>query len=175
MTNTLTNWNDIPRYTMQIKDFKDPYDICRFMRKRKVDIYLYRIKFKGIVLKFGMSADKSKTYGERIYRQIGHDQTWDNPLNGPCGADWLIIERDFTKRYGIPITKDHLEVEVWNLTNYEFVSFSPRDEVLRLESELISMYVSSVGEKPIGNIYDDESIFRRGMISVSLFEQYFGS
>lgn len=167
------NWNSIPRYTLNINELADPYDICRFMSKRKIDKYLYRIKYKGIVLKFGMSSDNSKNYGERLYRQIGHDQTWPKPLNGPSGADWLIIERDFSKKYGIQVTKDHLEVEVWDLTNYEFKSLTPRDEILRLESELISMYVSIVGEKPIGNIYDDESVFRRGMISVSLFERYF--
>lgn len=169
------NWDDIPRYTLKIKDLSEPYDICRFMQKRKIDIYLYRIKFNGFVLKFGMSADNSRNYGNRIYRQIGHGSDWPTQLNGSSGADWLIIERDFRARYGIHITKNQLEVEIWNLSNYKFKSLNPRAEVLRLESELISMYVSIVGEKPIGNIYDDESIFKRNMISASLFEQYFES
>ena len=68
------NWNSFPKYTIDIGDLSAPIEVVYFFKKYAIDKYVYRIMFKGIVLKFGMSAPESSTrdWGERVYRQIGH-------------------------------------------------------------------------------------------------------
>lgn len=169
-----TNWSIIPTHRIDVKELLSPYDISLFMKKHKIDKYLYQIMYKGIVIKFGMSADRSRNYGERIYRQIGHLRSWGNQrLNGSSGSDWRIVEEDFENLYGIAIDKDHIRIKIWDLTNYPFTTINPRNEVLILESQLIARYVEAVGEKPIGNINDESNAFHRPAIRTSTWLKLF--
>jgi hypothetical protein len=169
-----TNWSIIPTYILDVKDLTDPYDICNFCKKYNIDWYLYRIKYKGIVLKFGMSADRSRNYGDRSYRQIAHSESWNEKrLNGSSGADWRIIEEDFYKLYDIKIDRKFMEIKFWNLTDYPFISTIPRNEVLRMENELIEEYIKIVGEKPIGNINDEAYIKTKGLVTTQTLENLF--
>jgi hypothetical protein len=169
-----TNWDIIPTYILNLGDLKDPYEICHFCKKYNIDWYLYRIKFKGIVDKFGMSADRSRNHGDRVYRQMAHAESWGALRNnGSSGADWRIIEEDFFNRYGIKIDKQFVEIKFWDLTNYPFISTNPRNEVLRMENELIEDYVRIVGEKPIGNINDEAYIKTKGLVATETLEKLF--
>jgi len=169
-----TNWNIIPTYNINIKDLQSPYDVSLFMKSHKIDKYLYQIMYKGIVIKFGMSADNSRNYGERIYRQIGHLRSWGNQrLTGSSGSDWRIVEEDFENLYGIPIDKDYIKIKIWDLTDYPFITINPWNEVLILESQLIARYVEAVGEKPIGNINDEANSIRRTSIHTSTWVKLF--
>lgn len=172
-----TNWNIIPTYDIDLSPFKNPADICGYFRDRKIKEYLYCITYKGIVLKYGMSEGNQPSPGDRLYRQVGHSQSWSTPLNGPNGSDWLIIERDMQQKYGIVMHKDDIAVKIWDLTKYPFATINQRAEIEKMEAELIDQYLSVVGQKPIGNIYDTEHALNRYSISKNvmstLFEDFF--
>jgi len=168
------NWNTIPCYTFNVSTLTSAYDICRIMNKAKINKYVYQIMWKGIVIKYGMSADKSRTYGERLYRQIGHSKSWgDQRLVCSSGSDWRIIEEDFETLYGIPLDKDNLKVKIWDASNYLFQTVVEWNEVYYMEQELIRKYQEVVGEKPIGNINDDKHIMRKGHIKKSTWGDNF--
>jgi hypothetical protein len=173
-----TDWNTIPNITMDLGKLSDPAQICRVMNAHNIDKYLYKVMYKGIVIKFGMSADNSRAFGERLYRQIGHSAGWPTGLRltGSSGADWRIIEEDFKNLYGFDLDRQHMTVKVWDVTNYNFRSVNSRTEILSMEAELIDNYVNAVGEKPIGNINDEinnkERYFVSKEIMANIFENY---
>lgn len=168
------DWSIIPTYNIDVSKLSSAYDICKLLGKAKIDKYVYEIMWKGIVIKYGMSADNSRAYGERIYRQIGHSKSWgDKRLVCASGADWRIIEEDFKNLYGMELEKDFLKIKIWDVTNYPFVSINPWDEVYAIEQELIRKYKEVVGSKPIGNINDDRNIIYKAHIKKSTWDQYF--
>ena len=168
------DWSIIPTYTFNVVNINDPYDICRMMRKAKIDKYVYEIMWKGIVIKYGMSADNSRAYGERLYRQIGHSKSWrEKRLVCSSGSDWRIIEEDFANTYGMDLDKDHLSVKIWDATNYPFETINPWDEVYFMEQELIRKYKEVVGSKPIGNVNDDKNIIYKARIKKSTWDACF--
>lgn len=173
-----TNWQLIPKFTIDGAKLDNPSVICAALAHYNIDKYLYRIVYKGIVVKFGMSADKSRNYGERLYRQIGHSASWPDTvrLRGHSGADWRIIEEDFKKLYGFDIAVKNCNITVWNVTNYPFESVNSRNEILAMEAELISNYEKIVGQKPIGNINDEAWYMEKAQIKKetlsNIFENY---
>ena len=176
MMPTKYNWSSFPCYTLHIKDISSPIEINHFFKKYNIDKYVYRIKFKGIVLKFGMSSPKSESrdWGDRLYRQIAHCTSWkEQRIDGSSGADWLVIERDFKEKYGIEIDHSKLVCTVWDVTDYNFESFDPSLEVEKMESELIEQYVQIVGEKPIGNLNDHVNAQNRSYVPKETYDTIF--
>lgn len=168
------DWSVIPTYSIDVSKLNDPYDICKMMRKAKIDKYVYEIMWKGIVIKYGMSADNSRAYGERLYRQIGHSKSWGaKRLVCSSGSDWRIIEEDFFNMYGFDLDKDQLRIKLWDATSYPFETINPWDEVYFMEQELIRKYKEVVGTKPIGNINDDRNIIYKSHIKKSTWERCF--
>jgi hypothetical protein len=154
----------------------DPYEIVDLFKSQKIDKFVYRIKCKGIVGKFGMSCPKAKSAvpGDRLYRQIGHAVSWGAlRLTGSSGADWRIVEEDFENLYGFKPSHKDMHITVWDLTNYPFETINPFDEVHAIECSLIEEYVNIVGEKPIGNINDEANVKRKSGISKKLAESLF--
>lgn len=172
------NWDIIPTYTLDGAKLTGPSLICHALAHFNIDKYLYRIVYKGIVIKFGMSADKSRNYGERLYRQVGHSASWpiELRLRGHSGADWRVIEEDFIRLYGIVIDIKDCKITVWDVTNYPFESINSREEILAMEAELISNYEKIVGQKPIGNINDEAWYMEKAHIKKetmsNIFENY---
>ena len=176
MVNTyVVDWTKIPVHNIDVSKLNHPADIVDIFKQSKIDKYLYQITYKGIVLKYGMSADNSGMWGERLYRQIGHSSFWDKGtrFTGSSGSDYRIIEEDFKKKYGLEIQKDGLTIRVWNASNYPFDSLDPWMEVNRMERELIESYVKVVGEKPIGNINDEPDYRKRARITKEIFDPLF--
>ena len=173
------NWDIIPIHEINVATLVDPHDIANILKDRVIAKYCYQIMYKGIVLKYGMSADNSwlnGQFGERIYRQLGHMKFWGKKrLTGSSGADWRITEEDFETLYKISIEKDFVKIKIWDLTNYPYVTIRPWDEVLSIESQLIDAYVRIVGEKPIGNINDEAHINRRPAILKQTWDTIFES
>ena len=167
------NWATFPKYTINIGSMLVPADIVQCFKKYNIDKYVYCIMYKGIVIKFGMSAPESysREWGERVYRQLGHCYSWGKGvrLEGSSGADWLVIERDFKELYRIDIDHKDLKLIVWDVTNYEFQSYNPFNEVESMESELINNYVEQFGSKPIGNINDEANKRNRSFVSKETF------
>jgi hypothetical protein len=171
------NWASFPRYTLDIGSLSVPASIVQYFKKYNIDKYVYCIMFKGIVIKFGMSAPESlsREWGERVYRQIGHCYSWGKGIRieGSSGADWLVIERDFRELYGFDIDHNELKLIVWDVTNYAFQSFNPFNEVESMESELINNYLEQFGQKPIGNINDEANKRNISFVSVQTFDTNF--
>jgi len=169
------NWTTIPKYVVDLGKINDPYDISSICKRYKIDKYLYKIQFKGIVIKFGMSADNSRNYGERIYRQVGHMSSWPTGtrLTGSSGADWRIIDEDFYNLYGFCIDHKFVTLTIWDVSNYAFESSNSRNEILDMEAQLIESYRQAVGEKPIGNINDDANYLNRPYTSKNTLAHLF--
>jgi hypothetical protein len=171
------DWSSFPKYTIDIGPLNVPAEICAFFKKYQIDKYVYCLMFKGVIIKFGMSAPKSKSrvWGERAYRQIAHCYSWGDGIriDGSSGSDWLTIERDFKKLYGIDIDHRHLKMIVWDVTKYNFQSFDPFKEVESMESELINNYREQFGEKPIGNINDEANKRNRAFVSKTTWDNNF--
>ena len=171
------SWDTFPKYTIDVCNLSLPIEIGHIFKQHNIDKYVYCIMFKGIVIKYGMSAPKSKhrDVGERVYRQVGHCYTWGKGIRieGSSGADWLVVERDFKDRYGIDIDHKHIKIIVWDVTNYSFQSIYPFKEVEEMESELINYYLEHFGEKPIGNINDEANKLNRSFISVVTWDSCF--
>jgi hypothetical protein len=171
----IIDWTCIPKHTINCGKLNDPFDISIILKQFKVRKYLYRIVYKGIVIKFGMSADNSRNFGERIYRQIGHCKSWDKKrLNGSSGSDWRIIEEEFFNLYGLYIDHKFITITIYDVTKYPFQTISPWDEIISIENSLIEDYVAIVGEKPIGNINDESNIKRRPKILKTTWDGIFG-
>ena len=126
-----------------------------------------------------MSASEGpgRIWGDRVYRQIGHCDTWPQGvrLNGGNGSGWLIIERDYAQLYNSAIEHKHLKVIVWDVTHYGFLSFKPFNEVEEMESELINNYEEQFGEKPIGNLHDETNNRKKAFIEMKLVHSLFGN
>lgn len=169
------DWTQFPTYNITVGRLTSPYDICSIFERYKIDKYVYRIMFKGIiVIKFGMSAPKGGPRGERVYRQIGHAYSWGaDRISGSSGSDWLEIEQDFKRKYGVDLDHKDLSITVWDVSNYEFQSFNPFKEVEEMESEKINEHVRLLGQKPIGNINDEANKRNRSFVSKSLYDNLF--
>jgi hypothetical protein len=169
------DWNSIPTFEIDCNTLVTPANIMNIFRERKVEWYLYRIKYKGIVIKFGMSAATSehRDYGERLYRQIAHLSTWgDKQIRGASGSEFRIVEDDFTARYGKKLKKKHITLKVYDFTNYAFDTIKPVNEIYYAEQELIRTYQTLVDEKPIGNIDDDKNVFQKKHISKQVWQHF---
>jgi len=169
-------WNTIPTKTIKLSDLSRPSEIMNLMSG--VSRYVYRINYKGLVLKYGMSAPQaySMEWGERVYRQVAHARSWGKlRINGSSGSDWLEIEHDFKKLYKKKIHHKHLVVHIWDLTNYEFVTIDPRTEIEYIESYLILQYANLVGEKPIGNIHDEDNNLYKPSINRTVMDTLFST
>ncbi len=168
------DWSIIPTYDIDVSTLTSPYDICKLLGKAKIDKYVYQITWKGIVIKYGMSADNSRAYGERLYRQIGHSKSWGKKrLVCASGSDWRIIEEDFKNLYDLDLEKDYLKIKIWDATHYPFETIRPWDEVYAMEQEMIRKYKEATGSKPLGNINDDKNIIYKARIKKSTWDSHF--
>jgi hypothetical protein len=167
------DWSKIVKHTIDVGKLNVPSEISNLMKTFKIRKYLYSIRYKGILLKYGMSADNSRIYGDRVYRQVGHSKSWENDpvinntskrLNGSSGSDWRVVEEDFEKLYGFPIDRKQMMVTIYDVTNYPFKTIDTWTEINVMENDLIERYRELVGEKPIGNINDEANAKRRPKI-----------
>jgi len=152
----------VPQYTIDLSKINFPYDICRILKAKDVHAYVYQIIHNGILIKYGMSADRQRNYGERLYRQVSHMESWGTLRNtGSSGADFRIIESDYYKKYGTKMDRNLVKIKIFDVTNFPYKSTCHRDEILKIESCLIDEYLHIFGEKPIGNVNDDDHIFKK--------------
>ena len=175
--NMTYDFSKFPKITINVARLQSAADISPIFGHHRIDDYVYCIMFKGIVIKFGMSAAESvsRIWGDRLYRQVAHCNTWGNGIriDGSSGADWLVIERDFKNLYGTDLDHRFLKLIVWDVTHYEFKTFNPHKEVVEMESQLINDYLVQFGEKPIGNIHDDANRRKKAFTEKSLLNRIF--
>lgn len=173
----IKDWQQFARkHEIDLGKINDPCEIADLCRKYSIEKYVYRIKYKGLVLKFGMSSPKAYTArnGDRLYRQIGHVSSWGTcRLTGSSGADFRIIEEDFENCYGHKLDHKFMSTTIWDLTNCPFQTIEPDKEVNAIENQLIEEYVQIVGEKPIGNINDESIIKQRSAVPIVIMNSLF--
>lgn len=173
----LNNWQQYSKkYELDISKMSCSSEIAEFFREREIERYVYRIKYKGIVIKFGMSCPSaySAREGDRLYRQIGHVHSWGNQrLTGSNGADFRVSMEDFENCYGFKLDHNFMSATVWDLTDCPFKTVKPDLEVKAIENWLIEEYVKIVGEKPIGNINDESQVKTQAAVPVQVLEKLF--
>jgi len=154
--------DSVPQYLIDLSKIHSPYRICHILKTKNVHKYIYQVIHNGVLIKYGMSADRSRNYGERLYRQVSHMESWGDLRNtGSSGADFRIIESDYYKKYGTKMNKNLVKIKVFDMTNFPYKSTCHRDEILKIESYLIDEYTRIFGDKPIGNINDDDHMFKK--------------
>ena len=150
-----TDWSKLTPYTFPLKGMKRPKEICAVMKQLGIDKYIYEIR-NNHTIKYGMSADKEKFYGARIYRQVGHLNSWGSAkLRGSNGLPFLEIDAEFKNRYGANINHEDIIVTVWGFDNYPWRTINFRKELSEAESYLINQYEMVHHEKPVGNLFDE--------------------
>jgi hypothetical protein len=170
------DWNKVYTFVIDIKTLNKARDIHQIFKKRGIVNYVYMIKCNGIVVKYGLSVDKNSDHGERIYRQIGHAKFWAaRRLDGDSGRDFRRVEELFTDQYGIEITQNNLTVEVWDFTNYPFMTTEKEKEIENAEQELINTYMKITGKAPVGNLSVKKNYNRRGFVMTDHLDTLFDS
>lgn len=176
------DFTKIPSYCLLGANLTSPRDISEFFRSNHIKYYCYSIDVinpKTMEIncaKKGMSSDIKSDYGERLYRQIAHLRSWGNlRILGSSGADFINVEELFQERYGYNIHHRCCIITIYDMTNYPFVGFDPRVEILAAEELLIMEHEKKFNAKPPGNLIESYSNVDRAIVSKLHFEGLFFS
>lgn len=132
------------KIVIDLSDLDDYTDITDIMHG--VDRYTYEFSFNGETIKYGVSADNARKYGDRLYRQAGHLPGWKRPLlEGPSGAEMDYINRDYINQRGRSLNRHGMIITVTDMTG------QTKAECEELERYLIDNYINNHGKAPIGN------------------------
>lgn len=171
-------WNRVPVYHIICSNLKTPRCIVDFFTSKKIDYYIYEISTiidgKFVLIKYGMSADNGRDFGDRVYRQIAHCKSWgDLRILGSSGADFVVINELFREQYNFDLDHRNCLIKVYDFTNYPFRSFDYRTEIIQIEEAMIYDYECKNGQKPIGNILEKYSYKDRAIIEKSVLQRIF--
>lgn len=155
---------EYPMIERHLKYLSEPKDIKDLLKKYKVGSFIYEFSVYGIVLKYGMSMNKSREYirkrsnkekivnepGERLYRQIAHLDGWPRLAESEYGEDILKAVEKWEKEHpGYVIHKDNVTVRMWDLgSNLEY------KQVKQREASVIQEYHLAHRRMPYGNLED---------------------
>jgi hypothetical protein len=155
----------------QLNDF---LEITSIMRELKILKYVYCFSYNGTIIKYGISADHSYTWGERIYRQAGHLQGWLRRLQGSSGSDMRIIDSDFYEMHNQHLNRTGMIIKIINMNSAPNPHLSDNAwPCRRLERDLISEHALTHGKPPIGNKNDESWMDRKGFVSSKTWNQFF--
>lgn len=166
--------HSVPVHEIKLAELSAPIEISDIFRSLEIGSYVYTFDREGIILKAGMSLNKSDTPGERIYRQAGHIDGWDTPLLGASGSDFLAIAEKYKAITGKTLSRMDVSIKIYDLTDE--TSPNVADEhfhVKRLERALIKEHIDIHGVLPIGNTKDESYIDNKAYISREVFNGIF--
>lgn len=173
-------WDQIKTYLIDIGSLKKPRDIVRLFKENNIDFYLYEIVHLGqqgkptFTVKYGMSADNSRDFGDRAYRQIAHCTSWGKQrIKGNSGADFFVTEHEIKSQYGIDLDHKLLRLRIWDMTGYQFDTIDYYEEINKIEGYFIDQYKKVYGRKPIGNLNDEHNALFRPSIRKATFNSLF--
>lgn len=137
--------------------------------------YVYTFRYRGEIIKHGISVDKKSIPGERIYRQAGHLLGWDKQLAvGSAGDDIRLTDAKYYVKTGTNLNRKGMTITVYDLTNLESPSFADKHlHVKQLERQLLKEYEGKHGELPIGNVKDESYIDYKTCVTKSTWERLF--
>lgn len=173
----INNYN-LPIYTIICGNLKSPRDIIDFFTKKRINWYVYEISIivDGILktVKYGMSADNGRDFGDRIYRQLAHLKSWgDKRILGSSGADIVVVNDLWREKYNYDLDHNNVLIKILDVTNYPFKSVDPRKEILAIEENMIWHYEQLHGCKPIGNLLEKYSYKDRAIIEKLTLQRIF--
>jgi hypothetical protein len=174
MNKRKTNWNSVTPHQFPLKGLVKPSEIMDIVKQLGIKKYTYEVRCKNITIKFGMSDASTTQDGERIYRQIGHLDSWENnKLSGDNGAEFLDYNREYYNRYNENMNHNDMVITIWNFDNYPFETIDSSSEIESAEIELIETYSKLYSERPIGNVDDGKKFHKKSAPVKKVFEGLF--
>jgi hypothetical protein len=163
-----------PTWAIDLSQLNDFTEILDIMKSLGIIKYVYSFIFRSIIIKYGISADNSRMYGERIYRQAGHLDGWNRKLQGPSGSDMRIIADDYFIKSGTRLNRVDMIIVIEDLTLVVSNAVAdPARPCRELESKRIQEHIEQYGEKPIGNKNDESHIPKKSYVSVDNWAKNF--
>ena len=174
MSKIQTQWKYVPSFQFPLKGLLNPTQIMEIVKKYGIKKYTYEIRCKNITIKYGMSDAETTQDGERIYRQIGHLDSWGGrKLIGGNGEEFLKYNQEYIKKYSENMNHNDMVITIWNFDNYPFSTINSSYEIELAEIELIETYAKLHNEKPIGNIDDGYKFHKKSAPIKSVYEVMF--
>lgn len=164
-----------PIWAIDLGQLSDFLDITGIMKQLKIVKYNYSFIYQQQVIKYGISADKSPTWGERIYRQAGHLEGWNRKLApGSSGSDMQDISDEYSKLHGNHLNRLGMIIVVIDMT--EVISPMINDPTYpykKLERDLIKEHIERHGCLPIGNKKTEDHMDRKTYVKRDHWETLF--
>lgn len=152
-----------PDRIILIKDLQKPIQVSNILQVMGANSYAYAFKYLGLIIKLGMSADNSKIYGERVYRQIANLPGWGSLPASSCGKDIIGAVAAFESVHNLKVHKDDCSLEIWY----------PKGTALKTEDELLTQYETLHGCLPPGNPKDTRPAFLKSKVRKDVFANLF--
>ena len=165
----------IPKHILDLKNISDYTDILKYFSKNNIEIYLYTIKWKGLIIKFGISYKNGdrRPMGDRIYTQAGYFPGWDKKCLSRGPKSKLATEeiiRELEDKYTTVVHKNDIVIEIDDYTNYMFINpDNPYAEMQNEEERLKKKFFSQYDRYPIGNKKQEGIRFVTTLESSGLF------
>jgi hypothetical protein len=163
---------DLFKPTLLIKGSKltKPYDLCKIMKREKIAEYGYGFfveteEEQFNALKFGMSADNAKSYGDRVYRQLANIYGWGSYPKSQCGKDMIEVVRCFEAETGLTIHKDNVHLGIYDAAPMVNVYKDRVAAAEYVEGQLLTQYEKMFNSLPIGNFKDTRKTGYTNMFS----------
>jgi len=153
-----------PNQIILIKDLVKPIHLTKTMQTIGAFAYAYIFKYKGKIIKIGMSRDNSAIYGERLYRQVANLPGWPTMPVSSCGKDILAAVMFFEQKESVKVHKDDCSVEIWI-----------GSKASNLEDELLTQYEEVHGCLPPGNPKDTRPAHLKSRVRKDVFADLFGA
>lgn len=164
-----------PTYVIDLSHLDDFLEITDIMKTLKITNYVYSFIYQQEVIKHGISADNSLTWGERIYRQAGHLEGWSRKLApGSSGSDMQDISNDYHIKNGSFLNRVNMIITVIDLTAVQSpLASDPAYPCKKLESQLIKEHIDATGSAPIGNKRTEQRRTAKGIVTDARFNNLF--
>jgi len=165
-----------PTWAIDLNQLTDFLDLTGIMKQLKIVKYNYSFIYQEEVIKYGISADKSCTWGERIYRQAGHLDGWNRKLApGSSGSDMQDISNEYFTIRGTHLNRTGMVIMVVDMSDVDSPMINdPSYPLKKLEREQIKAHIEHTGCSPIGNKKTEEYMDRKGFVKRDLWETLFG-
>lgn len=165
-----------PVYEFYLEKMSHYDEILKLCKELNIIKYVYTIVTRqGICLKNGGSdPETKKNPGERMYRQAGKMDGWNQIQLGKAGDDILEVIDSYHKKTGQHLNRRDVIIIVRNFTGIE-ETFASNDAVWQMEHELLDSYQKIFGSLPIGNIKDESHVKKKAKIDLRDWEKMFGS
>jgi hypothetical protein len=167
---------NVPKFTIDLAGMIAPIEIVHAFNRKypKYLGYVYCIKYKGLVIKYGMSNNTTESNGDRVYSQLGHLSSWGlSHLSRGAGSEFFHIINDVKLTYNIDLDHRYMTITVWDFSTHTFKALDRSFDLRWFEAELIRRYKESVGGLPIGNLKSESNVLTKSYIPADAWDSMF--